>query len=55
MGRSGELIEAGYKAGIESAPHILELIDLAIAEQPKWYQLRRRKKLPVKQTLTLPR
>lgn len=54
MGRAGELIEAGYTAGKESAPAIQALIDDAIADQPRWYQLRRRKKLPVKQTLTLP-
>ena len=54
MGRSGELIEAGYKAGTGCAPKIRELIEMAIADQPRWYQLRRRKKLPVRQTLTLP-
>lgn len=54
MGRAAELIAAGYAAGVESAPTILALIEAAIANQPKWYQLRRRKKLTDKQTLSLP-
>ena len=54
MGRSTELIEAGYAAGLECAPEIQKLIASVLADQPKWYQLRRRKKLPVKQTLLLP-
>ena len=54
MGRAPELIAAGYEAGIESAPAILALIEAAIADQPKWYQLRRRKKVPAKRTLRLP-
>jgi predicted acylesterase/phospholipase RssA len=53
MGRAPELIAAGYEAGIESAPSIQALIEAATADQPKWYQLRRRKKV-VKQTQTLP-
>lgn len=53
MGRAEELIAAGYKAGLESLPAIRALIETAIADQPKWYQLRRRKKLS-KQTLSLP-
>jgi len=53
MGRAEELIAAGYKAGLESIPAIRALIETAIADQPKWYQLRRRKKLS-KQTLSLP-
>jgi NTE family protein len=54
MGRSTELIDAGYAAGLASAPEIQKMIDSVLADQPKWYQLRRRKKLPVKQTLLLP-
>lgn len=54
MGRADELITAGYEAGIESIPRILALIDEALKAQPKWYQLRRRKRLPVIRTLTLP-
>jgi len=54
MGRAPELIAAGYEAGLESAPSILALIEATIADQPKWYQLRRRKKVPAKRTLTLP-
>ena len=53
MGRAEELIAAGYKAGLESISSIQALIETAIADQPKWYQLRRRKKL-IKQTLSLP-
>ena len=53
MGRAEELIAAGYEAGLESIPAIRALIETAIADQPKWYQLRRRKKLG-KQTLSLP-
>jgi NTE family protein len=53
VGRADELIAAGYEAGLESIPRIRELIDEAINSQPKWYQLRRRK-LPVKRTLSLP-
>ena len=53
MGRAEELIAAGYKAGLESIPAIRALIETAIADQPKWYQLRRRKKLS-RQTLSLP-
>lgn len=54
MGRADELITAGYEAGLESVPRILALIDEAVKAQPKWYQLRRRKRLPVSRTLTLP-
>jgi NTE family protein len=46
MGRADELIKAGYEAGLESVPAILDLIDASIKAQPKWYQLRRRKKDP---------
>lgn len=54
MGRAEELMTAGYEAGIESIPEIHALIDAAIKTQPRWYQLRRRKKLLAKRTLTLP-
>ena len=54
MGRADELMAAGYKAGLESIPQIRALIDEFVKAQPKWYQLRRRKKLPVKPPLTLP-
>jgi hypothetical protein len=53
MGRAAELIAAGYEAGVESASSIQALIDAYISEQPKWYQLRRRKKVLGKPTLTL--
>ena len=54
MGRADELIAAGYEAGLESIPQIHALIDEFVRAQPRWYQLRRRKKLPVKPPLTLP-
>ena len=54
MGRADELIAAGYEAGMESIPLIRSLIDEFVSAQPKWYQLRRRKKLSVKPPLTLP-
>ncbi|HEU0253298.1 MAG TPA: patatin-like phospholipase family protein [Pyrinomonadaceae bacterium] len=54
MGRADELIDAGYEAGLESISSIRALIDEAIGAQPKWYQLRRRKKLAVKPPLTIP-
>ena len=54
MGRAEELISAGYKAGVESIPEIFALIDAAIKAQPKWYQLRRRKKVPAKRTDVFP-
>ena len=54
MGRADELIAAGYEAGLESIPQIRALIDDFVRSRPKWYQLRRRKKLPVKPPLTLP-
>jgi NTE family protein len=53
MGRADELIKAGYEAGLESAPDILAMIEAALADQPKWYRLRRKKKV-TKQTLILP-
>ena len=49
IGRSEELIKAGYEAGQESARKILALIESAKADQPKWYHLGRRK---AKQRLT---
>lgn len=54
MGRAPELIAAGYAAGIESVPAIRALLEAVRASQPKWYQLRRRKK-DQKDTLSLPR
>jgi NTE family protein len=54
MGRADELIAAGYEAGLESIPRLLALIDEALKTQPKWYQLRRRKRLPATRTITLP-
>ncbi|HJP93543.1 MAG TPA: patatin-like phospholipase family protein [Pyrinomonadaceae bacterium] len=54
MGRSDELMAAGYAAGLESIPAIKTLIDEAVKAQPKWYQLRRRRNLPIKRTLSLP-
>jgi NTE family protein len=54
MGRADELIAAGYEAGLESVPRISALIDEFVRSQPKWYQLRRRKKLPAKRPLSLP-
>lgn len=54
MGRAEELIEAGYDAGLECIPQIRALIDEFVNAQPKWYQLRRRKKLHIKPPLTLP-
>ena len=53
MGRAEELMEIGYKAGIESIPRVRELIDEASKAQPKWYQLRRRKKFLAKRALSL--
>lgn len=54
MGRAEELMELGYAAGLESIPRLREMIDEALKAQPKWYQLRRRKKLLAKRALTLP-
>ena len=54
MGRGDELIAAGYAAGVESISTIKTLIDEAAKAQPKWYQLRRRKKLLTKRALSLP-
>jgi NTE family protein len=52
MGKAEELMEIGYAAGIESIPRVQQLIDEAIKAQPKWYQLRRRKKTLAKRVLT---
>ena len=54
MGRGDELIAAGYAAGVESISTIKTLIDEAAKAQPKWCQLRRRKKLLNKRALSLP-
>jgi NTE family protein len=54
MGRAEELMAAGYAAGIESVPEISALIDEAVKAQPKWYQLRRRKKVLAKRVLSRP-
>jgi NTE family protein len=54
MGRADELMTAGYEAGLESIAGIRALIDEAMKAQPKWYQLRRRKKLVAKRVLSLP-
>ncbi|HEV2834764.1 MAG TPA: patatin-like phospholipase family protein, partial [Pyrinomonadaceae bacterium] len=54
MGRADELIAAGYAAGLASAPEIVAFIESALKTQPKWYQLRRRKKLDSRPTPTFP-
>lgn len=54
IGRADELIAAGYEAALESIPRIRELIDEAIKAEPRWYQLRRRKKPLPKRVLSLP-
>jgi NTE family protein len=54
LARAKELVDAGYQAGLESIPRINELLEAAMSAQPKWYQLRRRKKLSVKNPLRLP-
>ena len=54
MGRADELIAAGYAAGLESAPEILAFIEAEMKAQPKWYQLRRRKKLTTRTSPTFP-
>ena len=53
MGRAAELIAAGYEAGSECIPALQALIERTMGEQPKWYQLRRKKK-PLKEPLELP-
>lgn len=54
IGRADELIAAGYEAALESIPRIRELIDETIKAEPRWYQLRRRKKPLPKRVLSLP-
>ena len=54
LARAPELIAAGYEAGLASIPEINSLIEASIKTQPKWYQLRRRKKLVPKARLTQP-
>lgn len=54
MGRAEELIAAGYESGLEAVPQILALIDEAVKAQPRWYQLRRRKRLPANRPISLP-
>jgi len=54
IGRADELIAAGYEAALESIPRIRELIDEAVNAQPKWYQLRRRKKIVSNRAVSLP-
>ena len=54
MGRADELMAAGYEAGLESIAGIRALIEEAVKAQPKWYQLRRRKKVLSKRALSLP-
>ncbi len=54
LARAKELIAAGYEAGLASIPDINALIETSIKGQPKWYQLRRRKKLTSKAPLSLP-
>lgn len=52
MSRAEELIAAGYEAGVESIPEIEMVIAAATKAAPKWYQLRRRKEIPVKRPIT---
>jgi len=54
LARAGELIAAGYEAGVASIPGIAALLDAASKGDPKWYQLRRRKKNAAKRRLGLP-
>lgn len=54
MGRAKELIAAGYEAGVESISDIQAVLEASIKAQPRWYQLRRRKKLPTKGPMSLP-
>lgn len=53
MTRGKELIAAGYEAGLLSIGEIHAAIDASIQAQPKWYQLRRRKKTATKNPLSL--
>ncbi|CAN5609319.1 patatin-like phospholipase family protein [soil metagenome] len=52
MSRAAELIAAGYAAGVESIPEIEMVITAATKAAPKWYQLRRRRDIPVKRPIT---
>jgi NTE family protein len=52
LGRGEELISAGYEAGINSVQEIKDLIAAHSKPAHKWYQLRRRKDLPAKRSLT---
>lgn len=52
MTRAEELIAAGYEAGIESIPDIQTAIAAATKPASKWYQLRRRREIPVKRPIT---
>ncbi len=54
MARADELIAAGYEAGVESIPVILALLEAAAQARPRWYNLRRRKRISAKRPLTLP-
>lgn len=54
LARAKELIAAGYEAGLASIPEINQVVEASIKAQPKWYQLRRRKKLGSKEQLSLP-
>jgi NTE family protein len=54
LARADELIAAGYEAGVASIPGILTLLEAASKGNPKWYQLRRRKKNSTKSRLRLP-
>jgi NTE family protein len=46
MARAGELIAAGYNAGLESVSQLKELIAAKTESPPRWYHLRR-KTIPV--------
>jgi NTE family protein len=54
LARADELIAAGYEAGLSSIPGIRALLEAASKGDPKWYQLRRRKKNSTKPRLRLP-
>lgn len=54
MGKAQELMDIGYAAALESIPRLREIIDEAVKAQPKWYQLRRRRKSLAKRVLSLP-
>lgn len=54
MGRAKELIAAGYEAGVESIPDIHAVLEASIRAQPRWYRLRRRKKLTTRDPMRLP-